>query len=96
MSEIERADEAACKLDGMFRDIFNQQERRDLIYVIITASDAYRAEQKRKNCRHLNRFGGGGIGESGSHSYWRCPECGESYDSRAALVSPAERQGEAS
>lgn len=29
------ADEAACRLDGMFRDIFNTEERMDLIVTII-------------------------------------------------------------
>ena len=32
------ADEAACKLDGMFRDIFNQEERHDLIRAILVAA----------------------------------------------------------
>lgn len=87
--EIKRADEAACKLDGMFRDIFNRQERHDLIYVIITASDAYRAEEKRKNCKHFNRTGTGSVGSDGSGwSTWYCSECGASYDSRALLPSP--------
>jgi len=72
MTEIDRADEAACKLDGMFRDIFNQEERRDLIYVIITASDAHRAEEKSKNCKHLRKTGGG---KSGSWDYWHCQDC---------------------
>lgn len=35
---IERADEAACKLDGMFRDIFNQEDRYDLLNVALTAA----------------------------------------------------------
>jgi hypothetical protein len=86
VTDIECADEAACKLDGMFRDIFNQEERRELIYVIITASDAHRAEEKRKNCKHLRKTGGGSIGESGSHSYWHCHDCGASYDSRAPVT----------
>lgn len=91
MTEIDRADEAACKLDGMFRDIFNQEERRDLIYTIITASDLYRAEVKRKNCKHLSKVGGGSVGDSGSHSYWRCNDCGASYDSRVAVSGAKER-----
>lgn len=33
IAEIERADEAACKLDGMFRDIFSLEERRDILKV---------------------------------------------------------------
>jgi hypothetical protein len=36
-TQIDLADEAACKRDGMFRDIFNQEERRDLIQTILTA-----------------------------------------------------------
>jgi len=32
------ADEAACRLDGMFRDLFNEEERMDLIVTIIRAA----------------------------------------------------------
>lgn len=32
------ADEAACKLDGLFRDLFNAEERMDLIVTIIRAA----------------------------------------------------------
>jgi len=32
------ADEAACKLDGMFRDLFNEEDRMDLIVTIIRAA----------------------------------------------------------
>ncbi len=35
---LEAADEAACRLDGMFRDIFNTEERLDLIVTIIRAA----------------------------------------------------------
>jgi hypothetical protein len=35
---LEAADEAACRLDGMFRDIFNPEERMDLIVTIIRAA----------------------------------------------------------
>ena len=35
---LEAADEAACRLDGMFRDLFNDQERMDLIVTIIRAA----------------------------------------------------------
>lgn len=38
MGAIRAADEAACKLDGMFRDLFNEQERLDLIVTIIRAA----------------------------------------------------------
>jgi hypothetical protein len=94
VSEIEAADEAACKLDGMFRDIFNQDERRDLIYVIITASDAYRAEEKRKNCNHIRKIGGGGIGANmgTSYSFWHCQDCGASYDSRKPVLAAVSKQ----
>lgn len=37
-TQIDLADEAACKRDGMFHDIFNQEERRDLIQTILTAA----------------------------------------------------------
>ena len=37
---IEAADEAACRLDGMFRDLFNTEERLDLIITIIRAATA--------------------------------------------------------
>jgi hypothetical protein len=35
---IERCDEAACKLDGMFRDLFSFEERRDLIVLILNTA----------------------------------------------------------
>ena len=35
---LEAADAAACRLDGMFRDLFNDQERVDLIVTIIRAA----------------------------------------------------------
>lgn len=35
---LEAADEAACRLDGMFRDLFNDEERMDLIVTIIRAA----------------------------------------------------------
>lgn len=35
---LEAADEAACKLDGMFYDLFNTEERMDLIVTIIRAA----------------------------------------------------------
>lgn len=55
----------------------------------ISALDAYRAEEKRKNCKHPRRIGGGAVGESGSYSYWLCQDCGASYDSRT--LSPSHR-----
>src|SRR5712664_4145677 len=36
--QIEAGDEAACKLDGMFRDLFNQEDRQDIVRVILTAA----------------------------------------------------------
>ena len=35
---LQAADEAACHLDGMFRDLFNAEERMDLIVAIIRAA----------------------------------------------------------
>jgi hypothetical protein len=35
---LRAADDAACRLDGMFRDIFNAEERMDLIVTIIRAA----------------------------------------------------------
>jgi len=35
---LQAADEAACRLDGMFRDLFNQEDRLDLIVTIIRAA----------------------------------------------------------
>ena len=35
---LRAADEAACRLDGMFRDLFNDEERMDLIVTIIRAA----------------------------------------------------------
>lgn len=35
---LEAADDAACRLDGMFRDLFNSEERMDLIVTIIRAA----------------------------------------------------------
>lgn len=38
MDAIIAADEAACRLDGMFRDLFNLDDRLDLIITIIRAA----------------------------------------------------------
>ena len=35
---LRAADEAACSLDGMFRDLFNEEDRMDLIVTIIRAA----------------------------------------------------------
>jgi hypothetical protein len=35
---LEAADEAACRLDRLFRDIFTYEERMDLIVTIIRAA----------------------------------------------------------
>ena len=35
---LQAADEAACRLDGLFRDIFNAEDRMDLIVTIIRAA----------------------------------------------------------
>jgi hypothetical protein len=50
----------------------------------IEAADAYRAEEKRRSCKHERRIGTGCVGSDGSGwSTWYCQECGASYDSRA-------------
>lgn len=57
----------------------------------IAALDIYRAEEKRKNCKHPSKFGTGSVGGDGTiWSTWYCRDCGASYDSRTALVSPAD------
>jgi hypothetical protein len=38
MDALVAADEAACRLDGMFRDLFNTEDRMDLIITIIRAA----------------------------------------------------------
>ena len=38
LDALRAADAAACRLDGMFRDLFNDQERLDLIVTIIRAA----------------------------------------------------------
>lgn len=35
---LKAADEAACRLDGLFRDLFNAEDRMDLIVTIIRAA----------------------------------------------------------
>jgi hypothetical protein len=56
----------------------------------IEAVNAYRAEEKRKNCKHFNRIGNGYAGSDGSSwSAWSCQSCGASYDSRTPTVSEA-------
>jgi hypothetical protein len=37
-ASLQAANDAACRLDGMFRDLFNDQERIDLIVTIISAA----------------------------------------------------------
>lgn len=84
-SEIQHADEAACRLDGLFRDLFNQEDRHDIIKVVIATVDSHRSEQKRKNCRHFNRLGNGSLSSDGSSSFsWFCPECGSSGNSESS------------
>jgi hypothetical protein len=52
----------------------------------IAALDTFRAAEKRRNCKHHNRYGTGCVGSDGSGwSTWFCQECGASYDSRAAV-----------
>lgn len=36
---VERCDEAVCKFDGMFRDIFNVSERHDIIRIILAEAN---------------------------------------------------------
>lgn len=38
LDALQAADEAACRLDGMFRDLFNEEDRMDLIVTIIRAA----------------------------------------------------------
>lgn len=38
LNALRAADEAACRLDGMFRDIFSADDRMDLIITIIRAA----------------------------------------------------------
>jgi hypothetical protein len=47
----------------------------------IEALDGYRAEEKRRTCMHYRKTGSGGTGPQAWFT-WRCPDCGESYDSR--------------
>lgn len=91
MSEIERVAQVICLWDGGDWDgVLGSREcsrdrYRAMAHAAREALDAYRADEKRKNCKHDRRTGGGSIGESGSHSYWHCSDCGASYDSRDAV-----------
>lgn len=38
LDALQAADEAACRLDGMFRDLFSEEDRMDLIVTIIRAA----------------------------------------------------------
>jgi hypothetical protein len=47
--------------------------------IAITTVDAFREEEKRKNCRHYNKFGNGSLSSDGSSSFsWYCKDCGAS------------------
>lgn len=99
MSEIEITAQAIALWDGadwhgrLGSRECSRDRYRAMARAAIEALDTCRAEEKRKNCKHLRKFGGGSIGESGAHSYWRCHDCGESYDSRTfdAVSTQTER-----
>jgi hypothetical protein len=98
MSEIDRVAKALCE-DKLWLGAFeqetpgNQDAWRGQAQAAINAVDSFRDEQRRKNCTHPRKFGGGAVGESGSYSYWHCQDCGASYDSRKPN-SPADRKTE--
>jgi hypothetical protein len=61
----------------------------------IRALDAFRAEEKRRTCKHLNRTGTGSLGSNGfGWSTWYCQECGASYDSRTIDTEAAKAERE--
>jgi transposase-like protein len=87
MSEIEHVAEAIRQSEDYWWNREDEPEdglAETLARVAIKALDAYRAEEKRKNCKHMNAMGSSGTGNA--RSRWSCPDCGASYDS-AALVS---------
>lgn len=57
--------------------------------IAIAAVDAFREEEKRKNCRHYNKFGNGSVSFDGSSSFsWYCRDCGASGQSEY-VANPA-------
>jgi|GEM_PF-4895449 len=61
-----------------------------MLKAFVAALDANRANEKRTNCQHIRRTGGGGCGDGGSYHYWICHDCGASYDSRPAVGNARE------
>ena len=98
MTEIERVKKAVrdewgsrlCKLDDFAKRpceyiIGEPCACLDVARAVIAAVDTYRDEEKRKNCQHPRRWGGGGADPGASYSYWHCQDCGASFDSRKPL-----------
>lgn len=70
-----------CAQEPVDPSIYSRDQR------MLRAFVAALAEEKRKNCKHLNRFGSGYAGSDGtSWTAWTCQSCGTSYDSRATAA----------
>lgn len=71
MTEVERVVEAMEA-----RSAIDPVTMEDVARAAIAALDAYRAEERRKNCQHLNKTGTGMVGSDGSSYYdWYCRDC---------------------
>lgn len=93
MAEIEIVAEA-IRLRGIERGHpIHPVMTHHLAAAAIEAMDAYRAEEKRRTCKHFNRTGTGCVGSDGfGWSTWHCSECGASYDSRTPTLVAGVKQ----
>jgi transposase-like protein len=93
MSEAEAVGRAMAEAAGFCWDHCAQDQWKRDAEAGIRALDTYRAEQKRKTCKHNNRTGSGMVGSSGlSWTYWQCPDCGTTFDSRKSSPASQERK----
>lgn len=77
MSEIMTVAKAMAEAAGFcWENCAQSQWERDA-EAGIRALDAYRAAEKRKNCKHPRKTGTGMVGSDGSSYHdWHCPDCG--------------------
>ena len=82
------------KVEEVARAIMREMGRnphptsQDLARAAIDAADRWDEAERKRTCKHPRKMGGGGCGEStAAYSYWRCLDCGASYDSRNAALS---------
>ncbi len=56
-ADVERADKRACRLDGLFRDLFNREERADILRAALTATIGDRVVVPREPTVEMRKAG---------------------------------------